>query len=96
MIEYVVVYFKVKYVVLCGYIFCGGVVVVLGDFRVGGVLDMWFVLLRVVRYVNKEVLDVMKDERVRGIKIVELNVEVGVNVLMVNVMVREVIEEWGL
>lgn len=95
-IEYAVAHLKVKHVVLCGHTSCGGAAAALGDSRVGGVLDTWLAPLRAVRYANKEVLDAIKDERARGTKIAELNVEAGVNVLMANVTVREAIEERGL
>ncbi|KAI2610274.1 carbonic anhydrase [Hypoxylon fragiforme] len=95
-IEYAVVHLKVKHVVLCGHSCCGGAVAALSDNRVGGILDMWLTPLRAVRNAHREELDAIVDQKERAIRIAELNVEAGINVLMANASIQEAIAERGL
>lgn len=90
------VHLKVKHVVLCGHSSCGGAAAALADSRIGGVLDTWLTPLKAVRFAHAEELDAIKDEKARHVRIAELNVEAGVNVLMANSNIREAIRERGL
>ncbi|KAI1473045.1 carbonic anhydrase [Daldinia caldariorum] len=95
-IEYAVVHLKVKHVVLCGHSCCGGAAAALSDNRVGGVLDTWLVPLKTVRNAHKEELENITDDKKRTVRIAELNVEAGVNVLMANPSIQDAIAERGL
>ncbi|KAI3321278.1 carbonic anhydrase [Xylariaceae sp. AK1471] len=95
-IEYAVVYLKVKHVILCGHSACGGAVAALSDARVGGVLDTWLTPLKAVRNANKDELNAIRDDKARAVRIAELNVEAGVGVLMANMNIQEAIRDRGL
>lgn len=95
-IEYAVIYLKVKHVVLCGHTTCGGAAAALSDSRVGGVLDTWLTPLKAVRNAHREELDAIRDDKARSVRISELNVRHGVEVLMANVTIQEAIKERGL
>lgn len=95
-IEYAVIYLGVKHVVLCGHSACGGAAAALSDSRVGGVLDTWLTPLKAVRNAHREELDAIKDEKARAIRIAELNVQQGIEVLMANFTIQEAIKERGL
>ncbi|KAI1777330.1 carbonic anhydrase [Hypoxylon cercidicola] len=94
-IEYSVVHLKVKHVVLCGHSSCGGAAAALSDARVGGVLDTWLTPLKAVRNAHREELAALGD-KARAVRIAELNVEAGVQVLMANPNVQDAIAERGL
>ncbi|KAI1801483.1 carbonic anhydrase [Daldinia bambusicola] len=95
-IEYAVAHLKVKHVVLCGHSSCGGAAAALSDNRVGGVLDTWLVPLKTVRNAHKEELESITDDKKRAVRIAELNVEAGINVLMANASIQDAIAERGL
>ncbi|KAI0120443.1 carbonic anhydrase [Hypoxylon sp. NC0597] len=95
-IEYAVFHLKVKHVVLCGHSACGGAAAALGDARVGGVLDTWLTPLKALRNAHREELDAITDDKKRAVRIAELNVEAGVNVLLANAVIQDAITERGL
>jgi carbonic anhydrase len=95
-IEYAVVYLKVKHVVLCGHTACGGAAAALSDSRVGGVLDTWLTPLKAVRNAHRDELAAIRDDKARAVRIAELNVRQGIEVLMANVTIQEAIKERGL
>jgi carbonic anhydrase len=95
-IEYSVAVLKVKHVVLCGHTCCGGAAAALRNGRVGGVLDTWLTPLKTIRNAHREELESIKDEKERAIRIAELNVQYGVEVLLANVTIQEAIEDRGL
>lgn len=95
-IEFAVIYLKVKHVVLCGHTGCGGAAAALSNQRVGGVLDTWITPLKAVRSANREELDAIRDDKARAIRIAELNVQKGIETLMANVTIQEAIQERGL
>ncbi|CAJ2505071.1 Uu.00g124650.m01.CDS01 [Anthostomella pinea] len=95
-IEYAVIYLKVKHVVLCGHSACGGAAAALSDERVGGVLDTWLTPLKAVRNANREELMAISDDKARAVRIAELNVEAGAQVLMANMAIQEAIRDRGL
>ncbi|KAI0178626.1 carbonic anhydrase [Hypoxylon sp. FL1284] len=94
-IEYAVAHLKVKHVVLCGHSSCGGAAAALGDARVGGVLDTWLTPLKAVRNANREELAALGD-KARSVRIAELNVAAGVQVLMANAVIQDAVAERGL
>lgn len=95
-IEYAVAFLKVKHVVLCGHSSCGGAVATMNNQRVGGLLETWLTPLRAVRNAHREELEAIRDEKERAVRLAELNVEAGVNVLMANATIQEAIAERGL
>lgn len=95
-IEYAVAHLKVKHVVLCGHTSCGGAAAALGDSRVGGVLDTWLMPLKAVRNAHKDELDAIKDEKARAVRIAELNVKAGVEILMTNLTIQAAVKERDL
>ncbi|KAI1436255.1 carbonic anhydrase [Xylaria sp. CBS 124048] len=95
-IEYAVEHVKVKHVVLCGHSACGGAAAALSDGRVGGVLDTWLTPLRAIRSANAAELNAIKDDKARTVRIAEMNVEAGVDVLMANTTIKDAIRDRGL
>ncbi|OTB03607.1 hypothetical protein M426DRAFT_60039 [Hypoxylon sp. CI-4A] len=95
-IEYAVAHIKVKHVVLCGHSACGGAAAALGGARVGGVLDTWLTPLRTLRNAHREELDAIADDKARAIRIAELNVQAGIDVLLANATIQDAIAERGL
>ncbi|KUJ21761.1 carbonate dehydratase [Mollisia scopiformis] len=95
-IEYAVVHLKVSHIVLCGHTFCGGAGAALGDSRVGGVIDAWITPLRAIRKAHDEELNAIKDSAKRAVRLAELNVEAGVQVLLSNFVVEEAVKDRGL
>ncbi|CAK7266059.1 hypothetical protein SEPCBS57363_001904 [Sporothrix epigloea] len=95
-IEYAVVHLQVGCVLLCGHTCCGGAAAALGDSRVGGVLDTWLTPLKSLRIAHSEELAAIRDDKARIVRIAELNVEAGVEILMANAAIQEAIKERGL
>ncbi|PQE16906.1 carbonic anhydrase protein [Rutstroemia sp. NJR-2017a BBW] len=95
-IEYAVAHLKVKHIVLCGHTCCGGAAAALGSARVGGVLDTWLSPLKAVVRQNEAELESIKDSGERAIRLAELNVKRGVEVLLGNHVVEEAVKERGL
>jgi carbonic anhydrase len=95
-IEYAVAHLKVKHVVLCGHSSCGGAAAALSDSRVGGVLDTWLTPLKAVRNRYRDELDAIRDDKAKAIRVAELNVQAGVDVLMSNFTIMDAIKDRGL
>ncbi|WEW60777.1 carbonic anhydrase [Emydomyces testavorans] len=93
-VEYAVVYLKVKHIVLCGHTSCGGVAAALANKRLG-LLDTWLMALRRLREEN---LDVFKnlDAKDAAVKLAEINVHNGLRVLKENSVVLDAMQERGL
>lgn len=81
-IEYAVVYLKVKHIVVCGHTNCGGVAAALGNKKLGKV-DTWLMPLRALRLEHATELEGM-DETAKARKLVELNVEAAIECLRRN------------
>lgn len=94
-IEYAVKHLKVKHVVLCGHTGCGGVKGALGDQSLG-MLEAWLHEIRAIRQQNLAQLDPLPSEDERITKLVELNVQRGVNVLNSNQNVIAAARDRGL
>jgi carbonic anhydrase len=93
-IQYAVEYLKVKHVVICGHTSCGGIAAALGNKKLG-LIDTWLMPLRQLRRENLALLESMP-EKERGLKLVELNVRNGVDLLTDNPVVLDAINERGL
>ena len=93
-IQYAVQYLKVAHVVVCGHTSCGGVAAALGEKKLG-LIDTWLAPLREVRLENLKELEGLGEVE-RGLKLVELNVRRGVEVLERNPVVMEAVEGRGL
>lgn len=94
-IEYAVKHLKVKRVIVCGHVSCGGVAAALGNSTLGGVLDGWLAPVRTLRKENSKLLEGL-GEKDRALRLVELNVKRSVGVLMENKAVIDAIADRGL
>ncbi|KAH6617020.1 carbonic anhydrase [Chaetomium tenue] len=95
-IEFAVAHLRVAHIVLCGHSGCGGAIAALAGARLGGVLDTWLTPLRAVHRAHADELDAIKDEKARAVRVAELNVRAGVEVLMANGVVQDAVRERGL
>ena len=93
-IQYAVQYLKVKHVVICGHTSCGGVAAALDNKKLG-LIDTWLMPLREIRRRNLQLLESLA-EKDRNLKLVELNVRSGVNVLLQNPEIIEAMGERGM
>lgn len=80
-ISYAVQYLKVKHIVVCGHMECGGVKAALGNDRLG-LIDAWLMPLRKLRAENKAAWDQEGlSEKEKTVKLMEANVRLGVQTL---------------
>lgn len=93
-IEFAVVYLKVKHIVLCGHTSCGGISASLANTKLG-LLDTWLMPLRQLRLQNLELLNKL-DPKEASDKLAELNIHHGLRVLKENSVVIDAIKERGL
>ncbi|KAK2746567.1 hypothetical protein FQN55_005553 [Onygenales sp. PD_40] len=93
-IEYAVVYLKVKHIVLCGHTSCGGIAAALSNKKLG-LLDNWLMPLRRLREQNLHILGSL-DPHEQAQKLAEINVRHGLRTLKENSVVLDAIEERGL
>jgi carbonic anhydrase len=93
-IEYAVQHLRVKHVVVCGHTSCGGVAAAMGNKQLG-ILDPWLLPLRQVRERNLALLQSLSPDEA-ALKLVELNVREGLNVLTQKSVVLNAIQERGL
>lgn len=93
-IEYAVKYLRVSHVVVCGHTACGGVAAAMGNKDLG-ILDPWLLPLRQLRERNLEVLSGMSPDEA-AMKLAELNVREGLNVVKQKGVVLNAIQERGL
>ncbi|EEQ33563.1 putative carbonic anhydrase [Microsporum canis] len=93
-IEFAVVYLKVKHIILCGHTSCGGINAALANKKLG-LLDTWLMPLRRLR---EQHMDTLKDLELKdaAVKLAEINVENGLRVLRENSAVLDAIQERGL
>ena len=73
-VEYAVVYLKVKHVVVCGHYECGGVKAAMQSADLG-ILNPWLRNIRDVFRIHKTELNAIKDESKKYDRLVELNVQ---------------------
>ncbi|KAI9659710.1 MAG: hypothetical protein M1831_003608 [Alyxoria varia] len=93
-IEYAVVYLEVQHIIVCGHTGCGGVAAALGNKRLGKI-DTWLMPLRQLRMQHSTELDKLSEPE-RGAKLVELNVQQGVETVRQNPDVIQAAKERGL
>lgn len=93
-IEYAVQYLRVNHVVVCGHTACGGVAAAMGNKNLG-ILDPWLLPLRQLRERNLELLSSMTADEA-AMKLAELNVREGLNVVKQKGVVLNAIQERGL
>ena len=93
-IEYAVQYLRVSHVVVCGHTACGGVAAAMGNKNLG-ILDPWLLPLRQLRERNLELLSTLTPEEA-AMKLAELNVREGLNVVKQKGVVLNAIQERGL
>jgi len=93
-IQYAVQYLKVKHIIICGHTSCGGIAAALDNKKLG-LIDTWLMPLRTLRRENLALLETL-DENERSLKMVELNVRSGVNVLLDNPTVIDAMTERNL
>ena len=73
-VEYAVVYLKVKHVVVCGHYECGGVKAAMQSADLG-ILNPWLRNIRDVFRIHKTELNAIEDESKKYDRLVELNVQ---------------------
>lgn len=93
-IEYAIQYLRVKHVVVCGHTACGGVAAAMGNKNLG-ILDPWLLPLRQLRERNLALLQSMTPDEA-AMKMAELNVREGLNVVKQKGAVLNAIQERGL
>ncbi|KAI9858204.1 MAG: hypothetical protein M1813_007853 [Trichoglossum hirsutum] len=93
-ILYAVEHLKVKHIILCGHIGCGGVNAALDNKKLG-LIDTWISPIRLLRQKHHEILSKLGGKE-RAAKLVELNVQQGVHTLKENASVIDAIRERGL
>ncbi|KAI9875034.1 MAG: hypothetical protein M1830_008997 [Pleopsidium flavum] len=93
-IEYAVVHLKVKHIVVCGHISCGGVKAALGNEKLG-LLDTWLVPLRSLRRQHLHTLKALPQAEAAK-KLVEYNVLQGIKTLKENATVIDAMRDHGI
>ncbi|KAJ5762272.1 uncharacterized protein N7511_005654 [Penicillium nucicola] len=93
-IEYAVQYLRVQHVIVCGHTACGGVAAAMGNKNLG-ILDPWLLPLRQLRERNLELLQTLSPEEA-AMKLAELNVREGLNIVKQKGVVLNAIQERGL
>ncbi|KAJ6015119.1 hypothetical protein N7540_009710 [Penicillium herquei] len=93
-IEYAVQHLRVNHIVVCGHTACGGVAAAMGNKQLG-ILDPWLLPLRLVRERNLALLQSLSPDDA-ALKLVELNVREGLDVVKQKGAVLEAIQERGL
>lgn len=73
-IDYAVVYLKVKHIVVCGHYYCGGVKAAMESADLG-ILNPWLRNIRDVYRTHKNELNAISDEEQKYKRLVELNVQ---------------------
>ncbi|MFZ2900007.1 MAG: carbonic anhydrase [Saprospiraceae bacterium] len=72
-LEYAVVYLKVKHIIVCGHYGCGGVKASMNSHSYG-IINKWLRNIKDVYRIHREEIDVLQDENARADRLVELNV----------------------
>ena len=93
-IEYAVVYLKVKHIIVCGHTSCGGVAAALGNKKLG-LIDTWLLPLRSLRQAHLSELQEVGDKQA-ALKLVELNIQAGIAALQQNDVVIDAVSDRGL
>jgi carbonic anhydrase len=72
-LEYAVVYLKVKHIIVCGHYGCGGIKASMNSHSYG-IINKWLRNIKDVYRIHREEIDVLQDEDARSNRLVELNV----------------------
>lgn len=72
-LEYAVVYLKVKHIVICGHYECGGVKAAMAS-RSFGTLNKWIRNIKDIAYLHREELESLPNDGTRERRLIELNV----------------------
>lgn len=72
-LEYAVVYLKVKHVIVCGHYGCGGVKAAMGQHSLG-MINKWLRNIKDVYQIHRKEVDALTTEEDRTNKLIELNV----------------------
>lgn len=73
-LEYSVVYLKIKHVIVCGHYGCGGVKAAMNQHSYG-IINKWLRNIKDVYRIYRDELDAIEDEEARTNRLVELNVK---------------------
>lgn len=73
-LDYAVNALKVKHIIVCGHYGCGGIAAALGNKPIG-IIDNWIRHIKDVYRFHKDELNIIKDEKARFDRFVELNVQ---------------------
>lgn len=95
-IDYAVDHLKVKQIVLCGHTKCGGAAASLGNADLGSNLNSWLKPLRELRQQHQAEIDAISSDDEKAVRLAELNVKHGIQVLRNNSTVSKAIESRGL
>ncbi|KAF1813616.1 carbonic anhydrase [Eremomyces bilateralis CBS 781.70] len=87
---------KVQKIVVCGHTNCGGAAAALGDANLGPNLNKWIEPLRELRKSHQGELDKLKTDYLRGLRVVELNVQRSVKNVKANATVQQAMKGRGL
>ncbi len=79
-VQFAVVYLKVKHIIICGHYGCGGIKAALSNDSYGK-MDIWLDKIKDVISKNKQLLENCKTETEKANKLVELNVIAGIEKL---------------
>jgi carbonic anhydrase len=72
-LSYAVDVLKVKHIIVCGHYGCGGVLAAMGN-KQYGLIDNWLRHIKDVYRIHHKELDMIKDEKARVTRLVQLNV----------------------
>jgi carbonic anhydrase len=73
-LDYAVNVLEVKHIIVCGHYGCGGVMAAMGNKQVG-LIDNWLRHIKDVYRLHKDELNAIEDQKERGDRLVELNVQ---------------------
>jgi len=89
-VYYAVKVLRVKHIIVCGHYGCGGVLAAMGN-QSFGFLDNWLMNIKDVYRFHEKELEAIKDEKERGDRLVEINIQEQVNNLS---KISFIQEEW--
>lgn len=73
-LEYAVVYLKVKHIIVCGHYGCGGVKAAMGNQSLG-IINKWLRNIKDVYRIHRSEIDILINEEEKTNKLIELNVQ---------------------
>jgi carbonic anhydrase len=94
-INYAVIYLKVKHIVVCGHYYCGGVKAAMESADMG-IMNLWLRNIQDVYRLHKDELKAIRDEEARYKRLVELNVQEQCVNLLKTIDVQQAYRERGI